>query len=74
MVQSDLVTWILICVWFQVTQNNLKGAAETVRCAKSLDIRITVDYLQLYAQARTVEAETKQNTLAFKLRNFFSRK
>ena len=59
---------------FQVGQNNLKGAAETVRCAKSLDIRITVDFLQMYATAKTKEAEDRQKGLAFKLRDLFSRK
>ncbi len=37
-------------------QNNLKGASETVRCAKSLDIRITVDFLQMYATAKVILA------------------
>ena len=59
---------------FQVGQNNLKGAAETVRCAKSLDIRISVDLLQMYATAKTKEAEERQKGLAFKLRDLFSRK
>ena len=33
---------------FQVHQNILRGAAETVRCVKSHDIKITVDYLHMY--------------------------
>ena len=59
---------------FQVGQNNLRGAAETVRCAKSLDIKITVDYLQMYATAKAKEAEDRTKSLAFKIRNLFSRK
>merc|ERR1712098_352528 len=33
---------------FQVTAGNIPGAVETIKCAKSLDIRITADYLQMY--------------------------
>ena len=47
---------------FQVHQNILRGAAETVRCAKSLDIKITVDYLHMYYRAKTTEVKDRQKT------------
>ena len=54
---------------FQVGQNILRGAAETVRCVKSLDIKITVDYA-----AKTKEAEERQKSMPFKISNLFSQK
>ena len=61
---------------FQVHQNILRGAAETVRCAQSLDIKITVDYLHMSTcttEPRLRRSRTDRR-LAFKMRNLFSQK
>ena len=59
---------------FQVHQNILRGAAEMVRCAKSLDIKITVDYLHMYYTEPRLRRSRTDRRLAFKMRNLFSQK
>ena len=55
----------------QVQHGNLGGAGETVKCAKSLDIRITADYLQMYVRAKA-EHQLRPQGLVAKIKNMFS--
>ena len=55
----------------QVQHGNLAGAGETVKCAKSLDIRITADYLQMYVRARA-EHQLRPQGLVARIKNMFS--
>ena len=59
---------------FQVTNGNIPGAAETIKCAKSLDIRITADYLQMYLTAKKEFDQNKESSYIFKLKSIFTRK
>ena len=58
----------------KVNHNNLAGAAETIKCAKSLDIKLTADYLLLYINAKKEADKVKESSLLLKFRNIFNRK
>jgi len=55
---------------FQTRSNNLKGASETIKCAKSLDIKITADFLQDYLGARQEMDTRAQNSVFNKIKTF----
>merc|ERR1719158_423899 len=55
---------------FQTRSNNLKGASETIKCAKSLDIKITADFLQDYLSARQEMDTRAQNNVFNKIKTF----
>ena len=61
-------------VEFQVTNGNIRGAAETIKCAKSLDIRITAYYLQMYLTAKKEYIQNKESSYLFRLKSLFFRK
>ena len=57
-----------------MTHNNLAGAAETIKCAKSLDIKLTADYLLLYINAKKENDKLKESSLLYKFKSLFNRK
>ena len=57
----------------QTRSNNLAGANETIKCAKSLDIKITVEYLQDYLSTKKEMEARAQNNVFFKVKNFIFR-
>ena len=57
----------------QTRSNNLAGANETIKCAKSLDIKITADFLQDYLNARKEMDTRTQNSLLNKVKTLIFR-
>jgi len=57
----------------QTRSNNLAGANETIKCAKSLDIKITADFLQDYLNAKKEMDTRTQNSLLNKVKTLIFR-
>jgi len=57
----------------QTRSNNLAGANETIKCAKSLDIKITADFLQDYLSAKKEMDLRAQNSVFNKVKTFIFR-
>eukprot|EP00092_Neocalanus_flemingeri_P018280 GFUD01019785.1.p1 GENE.GFUD01019785.1~~GFUD01019785.1.p1 ORF type:complete len:814 (-),score=238.06 GFUD01019785.1:165-2246(-) len=57
----------------QTRSYNLGGAKETIKCAKSLDIKLTADYLQDYLNAKQEMEAQAQNSVLNKVKNFIFR-
>ena len=55
----------------QVLRRNLAGAGETIKCAKSLNIKITADYVQQYLDAKQEALKENENSYMFKLKKIF---
>ena len=55
----------------QTRSRNLAGASETIKCAKSLDIQITADYLQDYLNTRQEMEIQAQNSVLGRFKNLF---
>ena len=57
----------------QTRSCNIAGANETIKCAKSLDIKITADYLQDYLSAKQEVEAKAQSSVINKVKNFIFR-
>ena len=55
----------------QVLRRNLAGAGETIKCAKSLNIKITADYVQQYLDTKQEALKENENSYMFKLKKIF---
>ena len=58
----------------QVLRRNLAGAGETIKCANSLNIKITADYVQEYLQAKQEALRDNEDSYMFKLKKFWKGK
>ena len=58
----------------QVLRRNLAGAGETIRCANSLNIKITADYLQQYLDTKQEALKENETSYMFKLKKLFKGK
>ena len=58
---------------FQTRSYNIAGANETIKCAKSLDIKITADFLQDYLTVKQEMDQKSQNSLLNKVKTFIFR-
>lgn len=58
---------------YQTRSCNLAGASETIKCAKSLDVRITADYLQDYLSAKQEMEARAENSFINKVKSFIFR-
>ena len=55
----------------QVLRRNLAGAGETLKCANSLNIKITADYVQQYLHSKQEALQENENSYMFKLKRLF---
>ena len=55
----------------QVLRRNLAGAGETIKCATSLNIKITADYVQQYLLTKQEALKENENSYMFKLKKLF---
>ena len=55
----------------QVLRRNLAGAGETIKCANSLNIKITADYVQQYLDTKQEALKENENSYMFKLKRLF---
>ena len=58
----------------QVERGNLRGAGETLSCAKSLDIKITADFVQQYLNAKQEAVKESGNSYMLKLKQLWKGK
>jgi len=57
----------------QTRSFNISGANETIKCAKSLDIKITADFFQDYLNAKQEVEAQAENNVYNKVKNFIFR-
>ena len=55
----------------QVLRRNLAGAGETIKCANSLNIKITADYVQQYLDTKQEALKENENSYVSKLKKIF---
>ena len=55
----------------QVLRRNLAGAGETLKCATSLNIKITADYVQQYLLTKQEALKENETSYMFKLKKLF---
>ena len=55
----------------QVLRRNLAGAGETIKCATSLNIKITADYVQQYLLTKQEALKENETSYMFKLKKLF---
>ena len=55
----------------QVLRGNLAGAGETIKCANSLNIKITADYVQQYIDSKQEALKENEKSYMFKLKRLF---
>ena len=55
----------------QVAKGNLAGAGETIRCANSLNITITADYVNQYLTAKKEALKDSESSYLSKLRKMW---
>ena len=55
----------------QVLRGNLAGAGETIKCANSLKIKITADYVQQYLDTKQEALKENEKSYMFKLKRLF---
>ena len=55
----------------QLLRRNLAAAGETIKCATSLNIKITADYVQQYLDTKQEALKENENSYMFKLKKLF---
>jgi len=49
----------------------MSAASETIKCAKSLDIKLSADFLQMYVTAKSQAGTIKGSSILQKFTNLF---